>query len=69
MSPEVMAQSLRFLRSIDIIQSPHSFQVDRQTLVLSDGIHIAILRYCDTALGPVTIVGLDTVELHNQLLT
>ena len=41
-------------------------------LVLSDSIDIAIIAivnyYCDsdTALGPVTIVGLDTVELQTN---
>ena len=44
-------------------------------LVLSDSIDIVIIvivkyyRDSDTALGPVTIVGLDTVELHNQPLS
>ena len=43
--------------------------------MLSDSIDIAIIaivnyyRDSDTALGPVTIVGADTVELHNQPLS
>ena len=44
-------------------------------LVLSDSIEIAIIvivnyyHGSDNALGPVTIVGLDTVELLNQPLS
>ena len=44
-------------------------------IVLSDSIYIAIIaivnyyRDSDTALGPVTILGLDTVELDNQPLS
>ena len=41
-SGELIRQG-NFYGMTDIIQSPHSCQVDRQTLVLSDSIHIAIL--------------------------